>query len=118
MTGSFRLKLFPSCHQLLELSLSQQNSFCLSSQYPHYFSINGALNLNEAVEQQRWIGCIFNINSLYNIHFGTLKPFTLLREVRKAICNIIYQDLINNNLDLTYLDCDNPSIWITTRKRL
>ena len=88
--------------------MSRQQCLSLPIQKSNSFSINLALNPDRAAELQRCIGPIFNISTLYNSYIGFLKPFTSRSEVRHAICNIIYQEIVNIDLDIPYLDHEKP----------
>jgi len=108
MTLNLRNRPLPSRHLLLAESMSRQQCLSLPFKNNNSFSINISLNPTKAAELQRCIGPVFNISALYNCYNGFLKPFTSRSEVRHAICNIIYQEIVNIDLDIPYLDHEKP----------
>ena len=109
MTGYLRTKKFPTRLCLLSQSMSQQlNNGIPLPNNNNSLNFNLLLTIEDAVERQRIIGPILNINALYNKHGGFLEPFLSRSKVRKAICNIIYQEFINENNDIPYLDHEEP----------
>ena len=107
MSTYLRNRHLPTRHILLSQSLSKQQCRSLPVLKENVYCFNSTLNPDKLAEQQRWIGPIFSISALYNTHGGTLKPFVSRYEVRQAICNIIYQEYLNNDLDIPYLEHEN-----------
>ena len=95
MTTYLSKRQFPSFHILLSQSLSQQQCHGIPVLQLYPLNINSSLSKFKAAERQRFIGPILNINSLYNTHDGVLKNLISRSEVRKAMCNILYQEFIN-----------------------